>query len=342
VSLVFDRTLDVIYRTVDDVVPGIRRVVAENPGPYTFKGTATFMIGRGEVAVVDPGPDDEQHIDALLDVLRFNGETVSHILITHTHPDHSPGARLLQERTGAKTFGFGPHPTDELPPHEQYVETVESPRPTNEDAQAIDEDAQAIDDDAKNAEAHGDRLFVPDVPTTHMDRIDGLGWTIEAIHTPGHLANHLCFALLHDRDVRQQLLFTGDHVMGWSTSVISPPGGDLDDYLASLELLLERPDALYVPTHGSPISDPHRFVRGLLAHRYDRTAQILTRLGAGTQTIPELVAALYVGLDTRLVKAAGRSVFAHLVSLQRRGDVVRISEDSSNPIQAEVRFRLAR
>ena len=322
-ALVFDRSLDVTYGVAQDIVGGLRRVVADNSGPYTFKGTATFVIGRGEVAIVDPGPADEKHIDAIENALAVRGERVSHILITHTHPDHSPGAALLKERTGAPTYGFGPHPIDA----EASPETVS---PETASSETVPRKTASKDSVDEKSEDSGDRDFRPDIVVHHGDEITGSGWRVEAVHTPGHLANHLCFALPAER-----LLFTGDHVMGWSTSVISPPGGDLDDYLASLRLLLERPDRVYLPTHGSPIERPHEFVRGLLAHRAQRTRQIIERIAGGAVTIPSIVTALYVGLDERLVKAAGRSVLAHLVSLERRGDVVTV--ESSDP---EPRYRL--
>jgi glyoxylase-like metal-dependent hydrolase (beta-lactamase superfamily II) len=347
-ALQFDRSLDVTYRTVDEVVPGVRRIVAENPGPFTFKGSATFIVGKGEVAVIDPGPADEKHIDALLESL--GSERVTHILITHTHADHSPGARLLQERTGAKTYGFGPHPIPTADEEKRYADVTEPP--TNEatdteskttsnnnkkdnDNNDNDNEQQSAEDKKElTEEGHGDRDFVPDVAIRHSELIAGSGWTFEAVHTPGHLANHLCFRL-----AKEKLLFTGDHVMGWSTSVISPPGGHLNDYLASMALLLENPDEIYIPTHGSPIVNPHDYVRGLIDHRNARTAQILDRLRNGPQNIKGLVAALYVGLDPKLFKAAGRSVLAHLDALVRSGSVhVECASDSANMITASYRL----
>lgn len=310
-ALNFDRSLEVTYRVSDEVLPGIRRVVAENPGPYTFKGTATFLIGRGDVAIVDPGPADEAHIDAIVAALA--GERITHQLITHTHPDHSPGARLIKERTGAPTFGFGPHPV--LDDHASAHEPKEYDEDEAKKPQA-DQNADASQNE-KSSEEKSDVNFVPDTVLRDGDAIKGANWMVEAVHTPGHLANHLCFSL----DGR--VLFTGDHVMGWSTSVISPPGGDLDDYLASLAKLLPRTESIYVPTHGSPISNPHDFVRGLIDHRNERTAQIQGQLRAGPRTVRELVTALYLGLDTRLITAAGRSVTAHLESLERAGAVVK-------------------
>ncbi len=332
-ALHFDRSLEVAYRTVDEVIPGVRRIVAENPGPYTFKGSATFIVGRGEVAIIDPGPADERHIDALLAAL--GTERVSHILVTHTHLDHSPGTLLLQERTGATTYGFGPHPVPSPSEEDRYGAAPEpatsqcdyaaQPDDSNNKKNHIGDasDNKSANDSDANAEAnaeanesHGDIDFMPDVQTKHGDRIIGEGWQFEAVHTPGHLANHLCFRLGSEK-----VLFTGDHVMGWSTSVISPPGGNLNDYLASLALLLENPDETYIPTHGSPITNPHDFVRGLIDHRNARTAQILERLKSGPESITEIVAALYVGLDPKLFKAAGRSVLAHLDALVRSGSV---------------------
>lgn len=320
-SLEFDRSLQVTYRVADEVLPGIRRVVAENPGPYTFLGTATFIVGTGDVAIIDPGPDDDAHIEALLAAI--GDEQVSHILITHTHPDHSPGAAKLKERTGATVYGFGPHPSDGGFVERYGYETATDRAKTRADDEKAGADQEQdrpeqeqASADPKSSEEHGDQSFAPDVTLRHGDRLSGATWSTEAVHTPGHLANHLCFAL------GDGTLFTGDHVMGWSTSVISPPGGNLSDYLASMELLLERGDTAYVPTHGSPILDPHDYVRALVQHRHDRTAQIIEQLHLGARTIPAIVEALYIGLDPRLEKAAGRSVLAHLLDLVRRGDVI--------------------
>lgn len=292
---------------IDDVLPGVRRVVAKNPGPYTFKGSATFILGRGEVAVIDPGPKDETHIDAILAALAETGETVSHVLITHTHPDHSPGTALLKERTGAESYGFGRHPAEP----DTAEDTFEYPKKDNDK-----DSTDPHDPEASSEEHRGDIDFVPDHGVTSGDVITGNGWRAEALHTPGHIANHLCFAL---PDLG--LVFTGDHVMGWSTSVISPPGGDLSDYLASLQLLADRPEAIYVPTHGKPIQNGTEFAQGLLAHRNTRTGQILAQLQAGETSVPKIVETLYVGLDERLIPAAGRSVLAHLLDLLRRGFV---------------------
>lgn len=279
-----DRNFTCEYGAVDAVSPLIRRIVARNPGPFTFRGTGTYIVGRGKVAVIDPGPDLAEHVDALLRALE--GETVTHILVTHTHRDHSPAAAALKATTGAPTFGFGPHGT--------VGEAVE---------------------------AGGDFDFVPDQRMSDGDSVEGPGWRLEAVHTPGHTSNHLCFALPQER-----ALFSGDHVMGWSTTVIAPPDGDMAHYMASLERLLGRGDAIYWPTHGGPIHDPQAHVRALIAHRRARGDAILAALTAGPATPAELVSKVYEDLDPRLVRAAARSVLAHLIELAERGKVARDGE----------------
>lgn len=293
---------------LEEVAPGIRRIVAANPGPFTFRGTGTYVIGRGEVAVIDPGPNDERHIAMLIRQLR--GETITRVLVTHTHPDHSPGCAPLRAHTDASTFGFGPHPED--PPADDGVE----PMPPNETG-----DDTSAEPPTPNAEESGDRTFNPDGVLRHGDFVKGTGWRAEAVHTPGHISNHLCFRVRFDTAPNEQVLFTGDHVMGWSTSVISPPHGDLRNYLESLRLLQGAGDARYWPTHGTVITEPEDFVTGLIGHRNRRTEQIIGILRAGDATIESLVMAMYVGIDPRLVKAAGRSVLAHLNELVRVGDV---------------------
>ena len=258
----------------------VRRVVARNPGPFTFKGTGTYVIGHGSVAVIDPGPDDGAHLGAILEGIR--GETVTHILITHTHIDHSPLSRALSASTGARIYAFGPNPS--------------TPGGTGE--------------------AGGDVDFLPDEILRDGDRLTGKGWTFDVIHTPGHASNHLCFGL-----VEEALLFTGDHVMGWSTSVVSPPDGDMAAYVASLKRLLEREDLYYLPTHGPRIERPHDYVRELILHRSEREAEILAALSEGPATVGNLVERIYAGLPGNLVSAAGRSVKAHLIDLDRRGAV---------------------
>jgi glyoxylase-like metal-dependent hydrolase (beta-lactamase superfamily II) len=294
----FLRDFSFQYGVAETLSPLIRRVVARNPSPFTFKGTGTYIVGRGSVAVIDPGPAMKDHIAALLAAL--DGETVSHILITHTHLDHSPAAAPLKQATGAPTLGFGPHGA------------TRSAGPGSEEG--------------------GDRDFVPDVELRDGDIVEGKGWRIAAVHTPGHTSNHLCFALADEK-----VLFSGDHVMGWSTSVIAPPDGDMAAYLRALDKLLTRDDAVYWPTHGPAITDPKAHVRAFIAHRRGRAAAILQRLAAGDQTIPALVAAIYVGLDERLRVAAGRSVLSHLIALIEEGEVA-----SDGPPTIGARFHLRR
>jgi glyoxylase-like metal-dependent hydrolase (beta-lactamase superfamily II) len=259
--------------------PLVRRLLAHNPSAFTFTGTGTFVVGNGTVAVIDPGPDDPAHIAALIDALKH--ETVSHIVITHTHMDHSPAAPALQAATGAIIVGCAP---------------------------------LVLSDDGPRADAGFDATYAPDVVMVEGDSIAGPDWTLTAVATPGHTSNHLCFALDEEK-----ALFTGDHVMGWSTTVVAPPDGDMAAYMASLRKLLDRDDAIYHPTHGEPVTDTNRFVRGLITHRKQRENQILKLLGDGPQAIPAMVAVMYAMVDKRLHPAAGRSVLAHLIDLQARG-----------------------
>ena len=311
----FDPAIGVL----EEVAPGIRRIVAANPGPFTFRGTGTYVIGRGEVAVIDPGPNDDRHIAMLMRQLR--GETITHVLVTHTHPDHSPGCAPLRAHTDASTFGFGPHPED--PPVADGVGR-ETPQEHGDDT--------ASTGAAPNAEESGDRTFVPDGTLRHGDFVRGTDWHVEAVHTPGHISNNLCFRVRLAVAPNEQVLFTGDHVMGWSTSVISPPHGDLRNYLESLRLLQGAGDARYWPTHGTVITGPDEFVAGLIHHRNRRTEQILDALRSGDATVESLVTAMYIGIDPRLVKAAGRSVLAHLNELVRRGDAAVVDDvDGQSP-----------
>lgn len=271
------------YGVLEQVSPNVRRLIAHNPSPFTYAGTGTYVVGRGAVAVIDPGPASAEHIDNLMRGL--GNESVSHILITHTHLDHSPGARLLKERTGSKTYGFGPHGGSERP-----------------------ED---------KVEEGADFAFVPDVRMSHGEVISGQGFEIEAVHTPGHCSNHLCFQL---RD--EKLLFSGDHVMGWSTSVISPPDGSMVDYLRSLNLLLGRDDVRYLPTHGPAIEDPKPLVAAFIAHRHAREAQIVECLGGGPSTIQDMVPKMYAAVAKQLYPAAARSVYAHVLHMLEIGKIV--------------------
>ncbi len=274
------RDLEFTYGEVAQVSPLIRRVIAHNPSVFTFHGTGTYIVGRGKVAIIDAGPDLAGHVDAVLAAVR--GETVTHLVVTHTHIDHSPATRHIKAATGAPSYGFGPHGGGEGP--------------------AVEEGA--------------DRDFVPDHRVEDGAAIEGDGWTLEAVHTPGHTSNHLCFALAEER-----ALFSGDHVMGWSTTVVSPPDGDMGAYMASLEKLKARDEAAYWPTHGPPIPKPQRFVGKLLSHRRQREAEILSAVVGGAATIPEIVALRYRGLDPRLRPAAARTVLAHLIHLVESGRV---------------------
>lgn len=276
-----DRTYDPVYGHAVEVVPGVRRVLARNPNPFTFHGTGTYIVGRGKVAVIDPGPLLDEHVDAILRATA--GETITHILVTHTHNDHSPAAAPLRQRTGASTYAFGRH-------------------------------GSGRDHHDTDVEEGGDQDFVPDVFLKDGDRIDVDGLVLQAIHTPGHTSNHLCFSL-----EQPSILFSGDHVMGWSTTVIAPPDGDMACYFASLDRLLERREELYVPTHGNPIRQPQAFVRQLIAHRHARETQIVACVGRGLVTIPDMVRVIYSEVDSRLHPAAARSVFAHLQHLVRTG-----------------------
>jgi len=280
----FNRTLNLVPGVVDDVAPGVRRVLANNPGPFTFKGTLSYIVGRGKVAIIDPGPLDASHTTALLDAVR--GETVTHILITHTHRDHSPGAAPLKAATGAPTYGEGPHRASR----------------------------SLFIGETRRLDAGGDTDFVPDHRVADGDVIAGDGWALEAIATPGHAANHMAFALNG-----ANLLFSGDHVMGWSTSVVAPPDGSMSDYMASLDRLAARPETVYLPGHGDVIRNAQDFVARYIAHRRSREESILHRLGKGEADIPSLVRAIYIGLDPRLVGAAALSTLAHLEDLAARG-----------------------
>jgi glyoxylase-like metal-dependent hydrolase (beta-lactamase superfamily II) len=295
---------DPVIGHVEALSPLVRRITCANPGPFTFRGTGTYIVGRGDVAVIDPGPRDEQHIAALQRALV--GETIVAVLITHTHGDHSPGARLLD--TDAPKYGFGPHP---FVAREAELAAA-TRRAANVDAAP-----------STSQEEPSDFQFVPDVMMSDGDVVRGNGWTIEAIHTPGHISNHLCFALYEERT-----LFCGDHVMGWSTTVLPAPDGHLGDYLASLHKVASRPFDRYLPTHGPQIPVPHEFVAELIQHRHARRAQVLEHLRVGPTTIGDMVASMYVALDARLVTAAGRSVLAHLLQLQREGTVMVSAADN--------------
>lgn len=260
--------------------PLVHRVLAPNPSPFTFTGTQTYIVGAQAVAVIDPGPDDADHLAALIAAIA--GRPVVAILCTHTHRDHSPAARPLSDLTGAPVIGCAP---------------------------------LTLDDDGPRADAAFDADYRPDRVLGDGEQVSAPGWTLEAVATPGHTSNHLCFALLEEK-----ALFSGDHVMGWSTSVISPPDGDMTAYMRSMQLLLGRDDVVYYPAHGEPIDNPQRLVRGMMGHRKQREGQILRFLERnGDSAIPDMVADMYKGVDPRLHGAAGRSVLAHLIDLDSRG-----------------------
>ena len=264
--------------------PLVRRLTAPNPGPMTFKGTNTYVVGHGDVTVIDPGPALPGHVATLLAALR--GERVARILVTHTHRDHSPAARLLKAETGAPIVGCAPHQPFRAP-HADEIDRVV---------------------------AGNDLDYVPDRILADGERVEGEGYTLQAVSTPGHTMNHLAFTLPQER-----ALFSGDHVMAWSTTVVAPPGGSMAAYMASLDKLRLRDETLYWPGHGGPVREPARFVRALQHHRRQRERSILARLEAGDTTIEAIVAATYEGLDPRLARAAGVSVLAHLEDLCARG-----------------------
>ena len=286
--------MDFAYGRADQVSPLIRRVIAENPGPFTYTGTGTYIVGRGEVAVIDPGPDLPAHLEALL--AATEGERVTEILVTHTHRDHSPLARALAERTSATVWGL--------------------PAPAA-GAGGLDE-AQ-------------DRDFAPDRLLKDGLEIAGPGWTLRAIATPGHASNHYAFAL-----EEENALFSGDHVMGWSTTVVSPPDGDMGDYYRSLDRVTAEGFTTLWPTHGPPVTEVAPFLAAYKAHRLERERQILEQVALGRERIAEMVPAIYAGVDTRLYPAAGQSVLAHLIHLTRTGAVAAEGAPS-----LESRYRLA-
>ncbi|MEE4350038.1 MAG: MBL fold metallo-hydrolase [Pacificimonas sp.] len=275
------------YGSAEPVSPLVRRVLAKNPSAFTYLGTGTYIVGTGTVAVIDPGPDNDAHLDAILSATE--GETVSHILITHTHKDHSPLAVRLKAATGAEVVGC--------------AELV-------------------LADDGPRSDAGFDATYAPDRVLDDGDTVSGPDWTIEAVHTPGHTSNHLCFALKEEG-----ALFSGDHIMGWSTTVVSPPDGDMTAYLDSLRKLQDRDETVYYPTHGDPVTEPKKLVRGYLVHRKQRENQILTLLDDGPKSIEAMVKTMYAMVNKALHPAAGRSVLAHLIDLKRRGVVEAETDD---------------
>ncbi len=295
-SLSFDRNFDILPGVATVLSPLVRRVLADNPGPFTFKGTASFIVGQGEVAIIDPGPDSDTHLAALLAAVK--GERVSHILVTHSHLDHSPLARRLQRETGAVIAG-----------HELVMA------------------ADRQEGEGLRLDASIDAEFNPDIKLRHGERIAGEGWTLEAVFTPGHMSNHMSYTLMEEKT-----LFCGDHVMAWATSVIAPPDGNMGQYFASLRLLLDRDDDIYHPAHGPSRRDPKTLVRGYLMHRKMREEAVIARLRAGDRSIADIVRANYADIDPRLHAAAGLSTLAHIEHLIERGLV---REGPSGPSGAQ-------
>lgn len=325
----FNLDHSVEYGIAEQVSPLVQRVTCQNPSRFTFTGTGTYLIGGDDVMVVDPGPTDDAHVDAL--VAALDGRNVTHFLITHTHGDHSPAATVLKTHIDAPTVGFGPHPLDRPALDDDGDDDADADDPGGFGFDPIDEDPDETNDDEseedkgyKSEHAH-DWDFEPDIRLGHGDTVAGAGFAIEALHTPGHISNHLCFALDAER-----ALFSGDHVMGWSTTIIPPPDGNLNSYLDSLRLLLPRDDEVYYPTHGAPITDPMTLVPALLTHRESRTEQITACLRDGIDTIKEMVLRMYTHVDAKLYPAAGASVMSHLVAMHQIGVVV-CSDESPKP-----------
>ena len=272
------------YGAIQEISPLIRRIVARNPNRFTFRGTGTFIVGRGEVAVIDPGPELPEHIEAIQQSLK--GEDLTHIVVTHTHRDHSPASRPLQVACGAPIYGFG--------------------RP-----ELIDKETQKV-----QVEESVDTDFIPDVPVQDGGLINGNDWTLECVHTPGHTSDHICYRLKEEK-----VLFCGDHVMGWSTSVIAPPNGSMSAYMESLKKLLPFDDLIYYPTHGPNIPNPKVFVNTYIQHRLHRESQIIDCLKAGYENIGDMVPVIYRDIDSNLQAAAAQSMYAAILKLVDEGRV---------------------
>ena len=283
-ALPFKTSMNFAYGLPRELAPGVVRIVANNPSPFTYKGTNTYIVGRADrLALIDPGPDDPVHLAATLAAI--GGRTLTHIIITHTHRDHTDGMPALIAATGARTAGFG-----------RRAPVRGSKRTSPSGSEFVDLD------------------FVPDVPLADGERLAGEGWAFTAVHTPGHAPDHLCFAL-----EGTPILFSGDHVMGWNTSVVAPPEGNMGAYIRSLEKLGERSDGIYFPGHGGQVEEPQRLVKAYLLHRRMREQAILDLIRKGGQTVDSIVPVVYRDLDPRLLNAASLSVLAHVEHLIERG-----------------------
>jgi glyoxylase-like metal-dependent hydrolase (beta-lactamase superfamily II) len=282
--------VDAPYAKLEELEPGIARVLAHNPSAFTYYGTQTYLVGRDEVAVIDPGPDLPEHVEAL--IAAIDDRPVVAIMCTHTHRDHSPASRPLAELTGAPIVGCAPL-------------ALEAAGPRADEAFDVTYEPDRVLKDGEIVEIDGGKLV--------------------AVATPGHTSNHLCFAV-------GDALLTGDHVMGWSTTVVFPPDGEMGAYMASLEKLRQRNDRIYYPAHGPPVTNPQQYVRHLAGHRLQREKQILRLVGEKAREVPDIVSKAYPGLDPRLVTAAGGSVLAHLLDLERRGLVVRDEQQWSKTV----------
>lgn len=308
------------YGVRDQVTPLIRRVICKNPTPFTYRGTGTYIVGRGEVAVIDAGPPLDSHLEDLLAALE-PGETVTAALVTHTHSDHSPLTASLTQATGALSYGFGPHQTTSGADPDDRVDF--SAYISEDEQKKYQAEYDALAPELKREGADTD--FVPDVALADGDIVSGDSWTLRAIHTPGHCSNHLCYELREEKS-----LFSGDHVMGWATSVVGPPDGSMQDYLASLRKLLDFDHTQYWPTHGPPIPEPAAYVSSFIAHRTDRENQIVEYLRPGPCRIADFVPKMYDGYDKRLWYPAASSVYAHMLHLVESGRA-RVLDDHGEP-----------
>jgi glyoxylase-like metal-dependent hydrolase (beta-lactamase superfamily II) len=282
-ALPFKTSMIFAYGEPRELAPGVVRIVANNPNHFTFKGTNTYLLGRGDPALIDPGPDDPAHLEAILKAI--GPRRLTHILITHTHRDHTDGMPALIAATGAKTVGYG-----------RRAPIRGSKRTSPSGGEYVDRD------------------FIPDIPLVDGQRLEGDGWAVTAVHTPGHAPDHLCFAV-----EGTSVLFSGDHVMGWNTSVVAPPEGNMAAYIRSLERLTERRDGVYFPGHGGQVEEPQRLVKAYLLHRRMREQAILDCIRKGGHTVRTIVAVIYRDLDPKLINAASLSVLAHVEHLIERG-----------------------